>query len=41
MGAIVNNMKDYLKPESKKLYIYSAVSNKMFCIYFALFSLNS
>ncbi|XP_020614615.1 prostatic acid phosphatase-like [Orbicella faveolata] len=24
VGAIVNNMKDYLKPTSKKLYIYSA-----------------
>lgn len=28
VGAIVNNMKDYLKSASKKIYIYSAVSNK-------------
>lgn len=46
VGAIVNNMKDYLnptttnnnKPTSKKLYIYSAVS-KQFLLYLFLFSL--
>ena len=40
MGAIVNNMKDYLKPTSKKLYIYSAVSNSFFfVVVLALFSI--
>jgi len=36
VGAIVNNMKDYLKPTSKKLYIYSAVSKKFLLFYLCL-----
>ena len=41
VGAIVNNMKDHLKPTSKKLYIYSAVSNTFLCSFFifALFTM--
>jgi len=39
VGAIVNNMKDHLKPTSKKLYIYSAVSNKfLLCLSSLAFS---
>ena len=30
MGAIIKNMQGYLKSDSKKMYIYSAVSNLIF-----------